>query len=143
MSWKDSDNPAKDINTARMRAAYYRARYVIHRPFLYYALHDGRHGTLVGYKDPLKRSGFASRKQLRDGNAYMERMINCMGSTPCDPSLPSPKDWKPPMCNLRDLSPQVRRACKICVHSAIQNTIAFDGIEDRLVIPNIFGTAHS
>lgn len=36
-----------------------------------------------------------------------------------------------------------KSACRICIGSAILNTTAFDGIEGRLVLNNIFGTAHS
>lgn len=39
LKWDDADPPAADINAARMRAKYYGARYIIHRPFLHHALH--------------------------------------------------------------------------------------------------------
>ncbi|KAI3226006.1 hypothetical protein DTO012A9_5762 [Penicillium roqueforti] len=38
-------------------------------------------------------------------------------------------------------NPRVMKKLK-CIKSAILNTMAFDRIEDRLIITNIFGTAH-
>lgn len=43
LQWdENSDPPPADINAARLRAKYWGARYIIHRPFLYHALHAGR-----------------------------------------------------------------------------------------------------
>jgi hypothetical protein len=42
-----------------------------------------------------------------------------------------------------DLDPAVRKGAEICIQSAINSTIAFDGIQDRLIITNILGTAHA
>ncbi|KAJ5123498.1 hypothetical protein N7448_009595 [Penicillium atrosanguineum] len=112
MSWRDVDEPAKDINAAHMRAKYYRTRYIIHRPMLYYA--------------------------------DMQRMLDDIGSfAPSNPSLLSSQDWIPPVVNLSDMPILLRLACKICIESAILHTTAFDGIENRLVLTNIFGTAHA
>ncbi|EHA18725.1 hypothetical protein ASPNIDRAFT_119094 [Aspergillus niger ATCC 1015] len=44
MTWKDTDPPSPDINVAHMRAKYYSAQYLIHRPLLYYALHHSSLG---------------------------------------------------------------------------------------------------
>lgn len=41
LCWKSTDPPSCDINAARLRAKYYGARYIIHRPFVYHALHPG------------------------------------------------------------------------------------------------------
>ena len=40
LKWKDTDEPATDINDARLRAKYYGAQYIIHRPFLHHVLQD-------------------------------------------------------------------------------------------------------
>ncbi|KAJ5848937.1 hypothetical protein N7534_008255 [Penicillium rubens] len=48
MQWDESDPPANEINAARMRAKYYGARYIIHRPLLYHVLHYGHTGARVG-----------------------------------------------------------------------------------------------
>lgn len=42
-----------------------------------------------------------------------------------------------------DLDPAVRKGAEICIQSAINSTIAFDGIQDRLIVTNILGTAHA
>ena len=42
-----------------------------------------------------------------------------------------------------ELPLKLQHACKVCVISAIQSTEAFDGIKGRLVVTNIFGTAHA
>ena len=49
MQWKDHDPPSKDINVARMRAKYYGACYIIHRPLLYYALHIAKRPASVEF----------------------------------------------------------------------------------------------
>lgn len=38
LQWDDNEEPAMDINNARLRAKYYGARYIIMRPFVYEAL---------------------------------------------------------------------------------------------------------
>lgn len=40
MNWKDEDDLAHEINDARLRAKYYGAQYMIHRPFLHHLLQD-------------------------------------------------------------------------------------------------------
>ena len=40
LRWEDTEEPATDINDARLRAKYYGARYIIHRPFLHHVLQD-------------------------------------------------------------------------------------------------------
>ncbi|KAJ5471879.1 hypothetical protein N7539_008822 [Penicillium diatomitis] len=47
VNWKDNDPPATEINAARMRAEYYDARYMIHRPSLYSTLNHGQRGAQV------------------------------------------------------------------------------------------------
>lgn len=155
MKWKDSDPPATDINAARMRAKYYGARYIIHRPLLYHALHYGQTGARVdsvGQGSVDSPTGSANNSQTQQmspsmthhghRSTGMSRMMSDMGTTPGNPSS-FPNGWTPPTVNLRDLPYKLRRACKVCVDSAVLSTEAFDGIEDRLVVTNIFGTAHA
>lgn len=155
MKWKDSDPPATDINAARMRAKYYGARYIIHRPLLYHALHYGQTGARVGtvgqpsVDSPTGSAGNATQQMspsmTHTGHRAtgMSRILSDLGTTPSNPASSFPKGWSPPTVNLRDLPYKLRRACKVCVESAILSTEAFDGIEDRLVVTNIFGTAHA
>ncbi|KAJ5591682.1 uncharacterized protein N7459_002051 [Penicillium hispanicum] len=156
MKWKDSDDPSSDINAARMRAKYYGARYIIHRPLLYHALHYGQTGARVG---SVGQSSVDSPTGLTNGSqpqhmspsmshtAYrapnMSRIYSDLGSTPSNSSSSFPNGWVPPTVHLRELPQKLRRACKVCIESAILSTEAFDGIGDRLVVTNIFGTAHA
>lgn len=118
MQWEEADPPANEINAARMRAKYYGARYIIHRPFLYHALHYGHTGIRIG---PV-------------GQLLVD-------------SPPSPRistDWQSPEVRLNNLPKKLRAACDICVKSAIKCTEVFDGVDgDRLIVTNIFGTAHA
>lgn len=41
LRWDETDRPSADINAARLRAKYFGARYIIHRPFVYHVLHHG------------------------------------------------------------------------------------------------------
>ncbi|GMF78141.1 unnamed protein product [Aspergillus oryzae] len=43
----------------------------------------------------------------------------------------------------RNLPAKLQDACKVCIDSAMLSTVAFDGIEGRPVVTNIFGTAHT
>jgi hypothetical protein len=198
MTWKDDDPPAKEINAARMRAKYYGARYIIHRPLLYHTLHYGGSGARIdgqpsvdsptgsaGNSQPQQMSPSITNTSHRAQN--MTRMLSDMGTVSSNPAAAFPNGWTPPTVNLRDLPSKLRRACKVCVDSAILSTKAFDGIEDpfealsnssfkdepyknmqdpleghrmedpfimdpnfaskdektRLVVTNIFGTAHA
>ncbi|GKZ74814.1 hypothetical protein AnigIFM50267_001567 [Aspergillus niger] len=154
MTWKDTDPPSPDINVAQMRAKYYSARYLIHRPLLYYALHHSSLGpcgrsipvpSLTGYTT----SGEGS---LPSPSVAHGRGVNDMSQLPSDVNAPDGTVTSPdphlaegPWTRLQycDLSPEVRRACKLCVESAILSTQAFDAIEGRPVVTNIFGLAHA
>jgi hypothetical protein len=159
MNWKDNDPPASDINAARMRAKYYGARYIIHRPLLYHALHYGQTGARISALPKSSAvdspTGSASNSQTqqmspsmthasgRASSAHMQRMLSDVGSAPSSLSSSFPNGWTPPTIILRELGSKLRRACKVCIESAILSTEAFDGVEDRLIVTNIFGTAHA
>lgn len=155
MRWDDKDPPASDINAARMRAKYYGARYIIHRPLLYHTLHYGQSGARVGaagqttVDSPTGSASASHSQQLSSSMKYsgyrpagMSQILSDRGGAPTN-TASSPNGWTPPKVKLRDLPQKVRRACKVCIESAILSTVAFDGIEDRLVVTNIFGTAHA
>ncbi|KAJ5552752.1 hypothetical protein N7494_002130 [Penicillium frequentans] len=156
MKWDDTDPPATEINAARMRAKYYGARYIIHRPLLYHALHYGQHGARVdGHRlegasvDSPTSSANTSSQQMSPSMTQnpraqpMSRIMSDMTSTPNKAPKYFPNGLIKPTVKYRDLPPQLRAAVKACIDSAIQSTQAFDGIEDRLVVTNIFGTAHA
>ena len=115
LQWSDGDPPVEDINIARMRAKYYGARYILHRPLLYHCLQ----------KFPPPGGEDASPSDMGDG----------------DQNVVQPNKGEKPL----DTLPQGhRRACKICISSAILSTKAFDGVKGgRPVVTNIFGTGHA
>ncbi|KAL4875286.1 hypothetical protein BJY04DRAFT_232749 [Aspergillus karnatakaensis] len=137
MRWKNSDPPASDINVARLRAKYFGARYIIHRPLLYHALEYS--GPDKGAPAPMSdmRPGYtpgSSQTQMSphgQQGADMTRISSDLG-------LGAMK-----VNNYRELPQKLRRACAICVDSAIRSTTAFDGVKGRPVVTNIFGTAHA
>ncbi|KAJ5316086.1 hypothetical protein N7476_006393 [Penicillium atrosanguineum] len=155
MSWTDKEPPAKDINAARMRAKYYGARYIIHRPLLYHALHYGQTGARVGsvaqtsVDSPTGSANNSQTQQMSPSMTQagqrapgMTRIMSNIGNPPAEFSSFA-NGWTPPTVALRELPQKLRRACKVCIESAILSTTAFDGIPDRLVVTNIFGTAHA
>ncbi len=95
LQWTDGDSPSSDIKDARLRADYYGALCLIHRPFLSHLLNGEVIAQLESYE------------------------FNVRGKIP-------------------DLA-------KTCVDAAVKSTVAFDGIikYQRLIVPNIFGTAHA
>jgi hypothetical protein len=126
ISWDDNEEPAPDINAARMRAKYYGARYMIHRPLLYHALHYGQTGARVGSV----------------AQASVDSPMWSAGNPPAE-FMSLVNGWTPPIVALRELPQKLYRACQVCIESAILSTTAFDGIPDRLVVTDIFGTAHA
>lgn len=133
MIWNDEGNPAKEISTAFMRASYYRARYIIHRPLLYHAL---RYAPLrVSARDDTGSTFDSQRESFYDGIEHFDVELAHKNIRI--------GDWKLHNILLRDLPGKLRRACKICVDSAILHTTAFDSIENGFVMTNIFGIAHA
>ncbi|KAI9724738.1 MAG: hypothetical protein M1812_000013 [Candelaria pacifica] len=116
--WKDSDPPATDINAARMRAKYYGARYIIHRPFLHHAIHPMNPQDNLPLNSP--NSAFGS-PELLSRHGIM----------------------RPPPTSTTSAQETITEASQICVEAAMKSTVAFDGIKKRPVVTNIFGTAHA
>lgn len=119
LRWDDAEDPAEDINDARLRAKFYGAQYIIHRPFLRLTL--DREVPIEDAKSP-RNSTF----------------------TPLDERRTEP--MAPPGADLGlDVPADILRSARICVGAAMQSTIAFDKIirDRRLVVTNIFGTAHA
>ncbi|CAG8034452.1 unnamed protein product [Penicillium nalgiovense] len=126
MQWDESDPPANEINAARMRAKYYGARV-------------GPIGhNLV--ESPTFQQLHPSMIHSAARAPSMARMSSDMGSTPAAIST----DGQPHGVRLHELRRKLRAACHICIGSAIKSTEAFDGVGGhRLVVTNIFGTAHA
>ncbi|KAG2411767.1 hypothetical protein HFD88_009323 [Aspergillus terreus] len=160
MKWKDSDPPSKDINVARMRAKYYGARYIIHRPLLYHALHyatqpgananpnarassiDTPTAPAVGTVASGSKSQQVSPSMTHSQSATGMARLSSDAGAARNPPPPNPTPGQGPS-TYRELPTKLRRACKVCIESAIMSTEAFDGIEGRPIVTNIFGTAHA
>lgn len=117
LKWNDIDNPPSDILHARLRAKYWGARYIINRPFLDYALHIMPH--------------------LRDGKEVEEVAKDVHGNPRDKAEIHLFKAIQ--LMDEREIWRSVQR----CIDAAMQSTIAFDGVPDRLVVTNIHGTAHA
>ena len=113
--WEDSEEPSSDINAARLRGKYYGAAYIIHRPFLRYAL---EHDLFADMDPPNTASQPHSRK-----NGIMA----------------------PPNTSAQVQRDEILSSCKACIEAARRSTTAFDGVINRrrLIVTNIFGTAHA
>ncbi|GIZ48832.1 hypothetical protein CKM354_001187800 [Cercospora kikuchii] len=119
LKWNDDDPPPSDILSARLRAKYWGARYVINRPFLDYCLH-----VMPLLKDHLSieeaaKDGYGNPRDKAD--IHLFRAIQQLGDR------------------------EIWIAAKRCIDAAMQSTIAFDGItkHTRLIVTNIHGTAHA
>ena len=114
--WKDEDEPSTDINEARLRAKYYGGVYIIHRPFLYHALHNTEYRKTTSQVPDSDRYGNSAEDSHRSNG-----------------SMAPPQN-------------HIMRSAEKCVRAAMRSTIAFDRVCDdrnRLIVTNIFGTAHA
>jgi hypothetical protein len=119
LQWREDDPPALDINDARLRAKFYGAQYIIHRPFL----------RLVLDREVLDRE--TKSPPHNSFTPLNERHSGLMA---------------PPRPNIdREVPADIYRSAQICVKAAMHSTTAFDSIINhrRLVVTNIFGTAHA
>lgn len=127
LQWSDDDPPSRDINDARLRAKFYGAQYIIHRPFLRHALDNEI--QIQNVRSP-KSDAF------RGSRAVYSSQVN-EGRT---------GTMAPPRPNIdKDAQTDILHSAKTCVNAAMQSTTAFDNIIDhkRLIVTNIFGTAHA
>ena len=144
MKWDDGDPPSSDLNVARLRAKYYGARYIIHRPLLHHALHPMAHKSSAptGTAASPALSAVSNAPSHVSPHAFqaepMERWTSDMGPPP---RMRQSQDPQP--SPLKDLDPKILAACMTCVEAAMNSTTAFDGVEGRPIVTNIFGTAHA
>jgi hypothetical protein len=118
MKWDDNDPPASGILDARLRGKYYGAKYVFNRPFLDYALHIMPH--VVRNKSSIEdiaKDAYGNRRDKADIHIF--KAIQQMGDS------------------------AIWQAAKRCIDAAMQSTVAFDGIDGRLIVTNIHGTSHA
>lgn len=133
-NWDDDHHESPNINEARMRGKYYGAKYIIHRPALQYALNHRLPST-----EAFAWSGEPTPHLPINSH-------NCTVSSatppiqPANSALPQAADSSR---LLENLDPSVIRAAKTCISAAIRSTTVFDGVPGRLIVTNIFGTAHA
>ncbi|KAK2750723.1 hypothetical protein FQN57_002796 [Myotisia sp. PD_48] len=153
MQWNDTDPPSPNINIARMRGKYYGAKYIIHRPLLHHALHPmaPKVDTQATAPTPSTATSSSQSQQVSPNVYQTERVIQydtagTVASKPpvqqLAPQVTTPIPPPPPP-SLDDLEPGVHRACVTCIEAAMNSTVAFDGVEGRPIVTNIFGTAHA
>jgi hypothetical protein len=134
-NWDDNDHMSSDINVARMRAKYYGAKYIIHRPALQYALAfcsgTGGSPTTRSHRSESPAAGPSYQPQLvSHGEAFSLSMRR-----QSKPGLPTPA--------VERLDPRTRKGAEACIWAAIRSTTAFDRVPERIIITNMFGTAHA
>ncbi|KAL7272549.1 hypothetical protein RUND412_004639 [Rhizina undulata] len=125
LQWKECDPPATDINAARLRAKYWGARYIIHRPFIYHVLHPGISSpTLSNCEVSQHGSPNGSVISVGGGSAFGTRRISATGEDRID----------------------LDTSCRKCLESAVHSTTSFHAFspdDNRPIITNVFGTAHA
>ncbi|PWW75922.1 hypothetical protein C7212DRAFT_280477 [Tuber magnatum] len=147
LRWEESDPPPPDINAARLRAKYFGARYIIHRPFVYHAIHGGN-GV---YNAPSNSGAFStspsamsiSEMSQRSPSATTPGGFNPLGNTSCSGRRIS-ITGEGERVELAPIS--LEASCRKCIDSAISSTTAFHAFSpdvNRPVITNVFGTAHA
>ena len=125
LRWDSSDPPPSDINAARLRAKYFGAKYIIHRPFVYHALHGV--GVPGGGGGGGGGGGSQGPGYVHPDSPVMEEQ-NGEGSR-------------------GDITPnELEMDCRKCLEAAMSSTTsfhAFDPDEMRPIITSVFGTAHA
>ncbi|CAK4033147.1 hypothetical protein DOTSEDRAFT_72963 [Lecanosticta acicola] len=117
LGWEDHDPPPADILSARLRAKYWGARYIINRPFLDYALHIMSHVKGGASVEAVARDGYGNPRDKAD--IHLFKAIEQFSED------------------------EIWAAARRCVDAAMHSTEAFDGVPGRLIITNIHGTAHA
>jgi hypothetical protein len=134
-NWDDNDHMSSDINVARMRAKYYGAKYIIHRPALQYALAfcSGTGGSST------PRSHHSESPAV--GPSYQPQLVSHGEAV----SLRARRQTRagPPTPAIERLDPRARKGAEACIWAAIRSTTAFDRVPERMIITNIFCTARA
>lgn len=129
LQWDDEDRPSPDINDARLRAEYYGAVYLIHRPFLLQILDN----EIEPQKTQSPRSD--SQQGARGTPSVFSNYSHERQCVTMAPLRPYAEDKH---------QPDILKFAEICINAAVQSTIAFDSItQKRLIVTNIFRTAHA
>lgn len=135
--WDDDDHESTDINVARMRGKYYGAKYIIHRAALYWALNHAINPPTPASRpsqSPVAGHGSEFSTSPAIQNTYTGPPISHRKVSDMRP---------PPMKAYEQLEGWILDASQKCVNAAIRSTTAFDKVPPRLIITNVFGTAHA
>lgn len=120
MTWNENDPPATDILRARLRGKYYGAQVITYRPFLLYVISQN------AKEDPAKKD-----PELGDGNNYKDGIR--------DVPLLHPE--------IKEIDEKIIMYADNCIRALINSTTAFHEVappgEKRLIVTNIWGTAHA
>lgn len=116
---QNNDLPA-DILNARLRAKYWGAVYLVHRPFLDFALH-----IMPIFAD-------------KDNSQTVEALATNAIGQPRDPA-----DIHIFKAIATCSDKEIWQRAKACVDAAVHSTLALDGVPERPVVTNIHGTAHA
>jgi hypothetical protein len=134
-NWDDNDHMSSDINVARMRAKYYGAKYIIHRPALQYALTFC--SGMGGFPTPRSHRS----ESPAAGPSYQPQLVSHGEAV----GLSARRQTRtgPPTPAIERLDPRARKGAEACIWAAIRSTTAFDRVPERIIITNIFCTAHA
>lgn len=120
MQWKESDPPANTILGARLRAKYYGAQVITYRHFV------------------LKILRHSAAKSTQYHQVFYEDGFK--------PGIPLP-DMSELATTIGDVDPKVHEYARNAINALISSTQAFHGLGDpgekRLIVTNVWGTAHA
>ena len=136
LQWEDTDNPADNINDARLRGKFYGAQYIIHRPFLHAALDYDFDAPDIHSPQGDNPSSLPNHMPFHPATA----------SDPASTSAPSSDMGPPaPVGSAERRRVETIELAVRCIQAAIRSTVAFDGVLEhrRMVVTNIMGTAHA
>lgn len=126
-----------------MRAKYYGARYIIHRPLLHHALHSFTEGSEQQQPSAAASPASASSAPGVPSPRLSARLISQIKAMDSTGPKPLAGAFGVADCDEGDQDIQTIKACCICIDSAFHSTTAFDGLKGRPIVTNIFGTAHA
>lgn len=146
LGWDDNSFKASDINVVRMRAKFYGGRYIIHRPVLYKVLHESYLLPGETIESPTSTPGRSS-VGASPASTHPSAPIQSK-RTQSEMGPPAPRISTSGFENLSEserlnLQDKLKEQCKMCIDAALKSTEVFDAIKGRLIVTNIFGTAHA
>ena len=137
MHWEDDDAPATEILRARFRAKYYGAKVITYRPFLEKVLEHSstQKARQRAARDSVQESPQLTKSQEEfSGETYKKEVIGV-------PTI------NPDATSFDDNDRRIKDYAIKGIWALIQSTKAFHGLGDpakqRLIVTNVWGTAHA